>query len=129
MSNSLLVTTPATSNPTATITRNALKRITCVLPAVPAQVPYGLPALARGRSVTRAEATGVLHNIGDAILTRARTAATCAARRERGRHRRLRPRSHRREGSAVGDTCLQVPQLAFQVGLRPAAVLALERAH
>src|SRR5208337_3432797 len=129
MSNSLLVTTPATSNPTATITRNALKRITCVLPAVPAQVPYGLPALARGRSITRTEATRVRHNLGDTVLARARTAATRAAWRERGRHRRLCPRSHGGERSAVGDTCLQVPQLAFQVSLQPAAVFALEGAQ
>src|SRR5271157_199645 len=129
MSNSLLMTTPATSNPTATITRNALKRITYVLPAVPAQVPYGLPALARGRSITRTEATRVRHNLGDTVLARARTAATRAAWRERGRHRRLCPRSHGGERSAVGDTCLQVPQLAFQVSLQPAAVFALEGAQ
>ena len=86
-----------------------------------------LPALARGRSVTRAETTGVLHYLGDAVLTRALTAVTRAARGERGRHRRLRARTHRREGAAVGDTSLQVAELALQVSLQPAAVLALER--
>ena len=47
----------------------------------------GLPALARGRSITRAETTGVWHYLGDAVLARALTAVTRAARGERGRHR------------------------------------------
>src|SRR6266404_581601 len=86
-----------------------------------------LPALARGRSITRTETTGMLHYLGDAVLARALTATTRAARRERGWHRRLRARTHGREGPAVGDAGLQVPELAFQVSLQPAAVLALER--
>jgi hypothetical protein len=98
-------------------------------PSGPRSGPLCLPALARGRSVTRAEATGVLRNLGDAVLARALTAATRAARCERGWHRWLGPRTHRGEVSALGDPRLQVPQLAFQVGLQPASVLALERAQ
>ena len=69
----------------------------------------------------------MLHYLGDSVLARGLAAIARAARCKRGRHRRLRTRTHRREGPAVGDAGLQVPELAFKVSLQPAAVLALER--
>jgi len=55
---------------------------------LPTGAREGLPALARGRSVTVTETPGMRHDLGDAVLTRTLTAVTRATLGERGRHRR-----------------------------------------
>jgi Pentapeptide repeats (8 copies) len=50
----------------------------------------------------------------------------CAQRNWAGSVRR---RAHSRKGARVGRSCLEVPNLALQVGEQPRAVLALERAQ
>ena len=65
-----------------------------------------------------------------AVLAGALTAITPAYRRaQRGWHRWLGARSDGGETTGFGNASLQVAELAFQVCLEPAAVLALERAQ
>src|ERR1700733_722904 len=118
---------PPISTPMATATNAALNRITCYL-LVPER-PGMLPT-ARSSAVW-AEAADVL---GDRVLSRrGRWARRTAAQRrlaEAGRELRrgwLRRRWHSRERPTVRHAGLKVAELALQVRLQPAAVLALER--
>src|SRR6266404_5623132 len=111
-------------------TRSALNRITGVLSPIPSG-PQRLPAVARGRSLSGTEATGMGHDFSrHAVLAGTLPAVTPAHRRaQRGWHRRLGARSDGGEAAGFRDARFQVAELAFQVRLEPAAVLALERAQ
>src|SRR4029077_2029309 len=90
-----------------------------------------LPTVARGRSLSGTAATGMGHDLSrHAVLALTLAAVTPAhGRAQRGWHRWLGARSDGGETAGFCDTRLQVTELAFQVRLEPAAVLALERAQ
>src|ERR1700761_6148379 len=117
---------PPTSTPMATATNAALNRITCYL-----LVSGRAGELPVARSATvLAKTADVLR---DCVLSRRgrgtrRAAQPGLAKADRKLRRGGRcGRGHRRESTAVGDTGLKVAELALQVRLKPAAVLALER--
>src|ERR1700730_8518680 len=120
---------PPISTPMATATNAALNRITCYLlvPGRPGMLPTAR------LSAVWAEAADVL---GDRVLSR-RGRRACRSTAQRGlaeadrelRRSWLRRRWHSGERPAIRDAGLKVAELALQVRLEPAAVLALERAE
>src|SRR5579863_8267223 len=121
---------PPMSTPTATATSAALNRITWLSPRVPGERRNA----AYPRSATVGPETADV--LGRRVLSRrGRRACLAAAQRglaEAGRELLrggLPRRWHGGELAAVGDAGFKVAELALQVRLEPAAVLALERAQ